>query len=193
MDNDIEDNSHLYLNDDVINKYMDLINERSPDTVYAFNTFFYLALSDKGYSHIRRWTKKIDIFSKKKIFIPIHIEEENHWCLVCIDFREKAIKYYDSLGGRNFKCLKLILKYLMYEHNDKKNKDFMPGGWALMNMKTCPKQLNDWDCGVFVCMFAEHLARDVPLNFSQKDMFKFRKQIESEINKKKLKNSMMET
>lgn len=190
MNCDFEDNSHLYLNDEVINKYMDLIIERSPDIVYAFNTFFYLALSDKGYPHVCRWTKKVDIFTKKKIFIPIHLEEENHWCLAYIDFEEKAIKYYDSLGGRNFKCLKLLLQYLIMEHDDKKGKEFLPGGWSLMNMKTCPKQLNDWDCGVFVCTFAEHLARGVPLDFSQKDMDKFRKQIVLEINKNKLKYAM---
>ncbi|XP_060843215.1 sentrin-specific protease 1-like [Rhopalosiphum padi] len=187
------DNSHLYLNDEVINKYMDLIAARSPNTVYTFNTFFYLALSDKGYSHVCRWTKKIDIFSKKKIFIPVHIEEDNHWCLVYVDFVQKFIKYYDSLRGRNFKCLKLILKYLMMEHVDKKGEEFHPSGWLLMNVKNCPQQLNYWDCGVFVCMFAEYLSRDATLNFSQKHMDRFRRQIEFEIKKKKLRKSVSET
>lgn len=185
MEDDIR--SDLYLNDEVINKYMDLITQRSPDTVYAFNTFFYLALSDKGYPHVCRWTKKIDIFSKRKLFIPVHIEDENHWCLVCVDFQKKSIGYYDSLGGRNFMCLKQILRYLMCEHVDKKGKEFQPGGWMLENKKNCPKQRNLWDCGVFVCMFAEYLSRDAPLNFSQKDMPRFRKQIKLEIKKKKLK------
>lgn len=166
---------------------MDLITERSPDTVYAFNTFFYLALSQKGYSHVCRWTKKVDIFSKKKIFIPVHLEEEEHWCLICVDFVEKSIKYYDSLGGRNFKCLKRILKYLILEHINKKGIEFSPGGWLLRNMTKCPQQENLWDCGVFVCMYAEYLSRDAPLRFSQKHMTKFRIQIASEIGRKKLK------
>jgi sentrin-specific protease 1 len=169
---------------------MDLITKRSPDTVYAFNTFFYLAFSEKGYEHVCRWTKKIDIFSKKKLFIPVHIEEDEHWCLVCVDFTEKSIKYYDSLGGRNFKCLKLILKYLIFEHQNKKNTDFVAGGWSLMNVSKCPKQHNVFDCGVFVCMFAEYLSRDAPLNFSQKHMTRFRKQIAWEIQRKKLKKSV---
>lgn len=183
---DFDDKSYLLLNDEVINKYMDLITERSPDTVYAFNTFFYLALSDKGYSHVSRWTKKIDIFAKEKLFIPVHIDEDNHWCLVLVDFPRKVIKYYDSLGGRNFKCLKLILKYLMCEHVNKKKTEFNPGGWCLLNVRKCPKQQNLWDCGVFVCKFAEYLARDAQLNFSQKDMVKFRKQIHCEIKNQKL-------
>lgn len=189
MDVDIENNSHLLLNDEVINKYMDLITARSPDTVYAFNTFFYLALSEKGYSHISRWTKKIDIFAKEKLFVPVHIEDENHWCLMCVNFNKKTIKYYDSLGGRNFTCLKLMLKYLMYEHLNKKKTEFYPGGWRLNNIRKCPQQNNVWDCGVFVCMFAEHLARNAPLNFTHEDMPNLRKQLYSEIKKKKLVHS----
>ncbi|XP_050533325.1 sentrin-specific protease 1-like [Daktulosphaira vitifoliae] len=176
----------LFLNDEIINQYMDLITQRSPETVYAFNTFFYSALSDKGYQHVSRWTKKVDIFSKEKLFIPVHIEEDNHWCLVYVDFLKKTIKYYDSLGGRNFMCLKLILKYLMMEHINKKNVDFRPGGWSLLNVKKCPKQNNLWDCGVFVCMYAEYLSRNQPLTFSQKDMGRCRKQIYFEIKNKKL-------
>lgn len=167
---------------------MDLIVERSPDTVYAFNTFFYLALTEKGYSHISRWTKKVDIFSKEKLLIPIHLEEDNHWCLVLVDFSQQAIKYYDSLGGRNFKCLKIILKYLILEYHHKKEEEFSANGWMLVNVNKCPKQENLWDCGVFVCMFAEYLARGAPLNFSQSDMHKFREQIAYEIEKKKLIN-----
>lgn len=166
---------------------MELIIKRSPETIYAFNTFFYLALSNYGHEKVCRWTKNVDIFSKKKIFIPIHLEEENHWCLACIDFEEKSIKYYDSLGGRNFKCLKLILQYLVFEHFHKKKKEFLPNGWSLKNMTTqCPQQSNLWDCGVFVCTFAEYLARDEHFNFSQKDMSKFRKKIKLEIKKKQL-------
>lgn len=169
---------------------MDLITERSPDTVYAFNTFFYLALTEKGYSHISRWTKKVDIFSKDKLFIPIHLEEDNHWCLIYVNFNDRSIKYYDSLGGRNFMCLKIILKYLILEFKDKKEDEFNANGWLLMNVSKCPKQDNLWDCGVFVCMFAEHLARGAPLNFSQSDMHKFREQIAYELQVKKLINSM---
>jgi len=183
--------SQLFYNDEVINDYMNLITERSPDTVYAFNTFFYKALSDYGYSHVCRWTKKIDLFSKQKLFIPIHIED--HWCLVYVCFPQKSIKYYDSMGGSNTNCLQLILKYLMLEHDDKKGEDYHPSGWLLMNVKNCPRQMNHWDCGVFVCMYAEYLSRDAPLNFSQQHMGKFRRQIALEIKRKKLKTSVPET
>lgn len=183
----MDEKVHLWLNDEIINKYMDLIIERSPNTIYAFNTFFYLSLSVNGYEKVCRWTKHVDIFSKKKLFIPIHMEEDNHWCLVCVNIEDKTIKYYDSLGGSNFKCLKVILRYLILEYVQKKEKDFPPGGWSLSNAKKCPQQKNLWDCGVFVCTFAEYLARDAQFDFSQKNMPEFRKQIKLDIKNKKLK------
>ena len=66
--------------------------------------------------------KNIDIFSMQKLFIPIHIEGQ--WCLVYVCFPQKSIKYYDSIGGRNLKCLELILLYLMLELDDKKGEEF---------------------------------------------------------------------
>ncbi|VVC31999.1 Hypothetical protein CINCED_3A007028 [Cinara cedri] len=119
------------------------------------------------------------------------MDEENHWSLVCVDFEKKSITYYDSLGNRNFVCLKQILQYLMFEHFDKKLVEFLPSGWTLTNMgRHCPQQSNLWDCGVFVCVFAEYLARDEKFDFSQKDMPRFRKQIKSEIINKKLRIDM---
>lgn len=169
---------------------MDLITKRSPATVYAFNTFLYTSFATHGYAKVCRWTKNVDIFAKEKLFFPIHIDEEEHWCLAYVDFPNKTISYYDSLGGRNFECLKKLLNYLLLEHLSKKKLDFDPTGWTLMNVKDCPKQLNCWDCGVFVCTYAEYLARDAPFNFSQKDMNHFRKKMKYEIKHNNLLNRM---
>ena len=45
----------------------------------------------------------------------------------------------------------------------------------------CPQQINDVDCGAFVCMFAVHAAHDMPLAFSQDDMPAVRRHIVSSI------------
>ena len=48
-----------WLNDQVINFYMNLLIERGKrenfPSVYAFNTYFFKALLSKGYGHVRRW------------------------------------------------------------------------------------------------------------------------------------------
>lgn len=67
----------------VINFYMNLLVERSQKpnlpTVNAFNTFFYPKLRKSGYCAVRRWTKKMDIFSKDILLVPVHLGV--HWCL----------------------------------------------------------------------------------------------------------------
>lgn len=178
--------TELFLNDEIINNYMELITNRSPDTVYTFNTFFFLALSTQGYNRVDRWTKHVDIFSKKKIIIPIHIIEEKHWVLVCVNFEKKIIEFYDSLGGDGYDLMKVIVSYLLSEGASKKNIHFCLDNWRLKNITDCPQQENYWDCGVFVCMFAEHLARDAPFNFTQDNMVELRNQISLEIKTKKL-------
>lgn len=62
---------------------MNLLVERSADpklpSVNTLNTFFYPKLCSSGYSAVRRWTKKMDIFSKDILLVPVHLGV--HWCL----------------------------------------------------------------------------------------------------------------
>lgn len=141
--------------------------------------FIFIIFSDQGYQSVRRWSRKKDIFACKKMLVPIHLG--NHWCLVCVNFVAKTIKYYDSLGGSNRRCIDVIMMYLREEHKNKKDKEFNQSGWQLLNATDCPKQENSYDCGVFTCINAEYLARDAKLDFTQKDMPKLRHRICYEI------------
>ncbi|KAE9531534.1 hypothetical protein AGLY_010740 [Aphis glycines] len=168
-----------WLNDEVINHYLSMIVDRDPINIHSFDTFFYTKLSEQGYQSVRRWSRKKDIFACKKMFSPIHLG--NHWCLVCVNFIEKTVKYYDSLGGGNSRCLNIIFDYLKQEHENKKNEKLDCSGWKIMNAEDCPKQENGYDCGVFTCVNAEYLSRDAKLDFVQDDMPKLRKRICYEI------------
>lgn len=70
---------------------------RNPDC-YAFNTFFYPKIKKEGHSSVKRWTKKVDIFSKRLLIIPVHLTM--HWCMCIVDLEKLRIEYYDSLNGR---------------------------------------------------------------------------------------------
>ncbi|SPO21001.1 uncharacterized protein UTRI_00478 [Ustilago trichophora] len=57
------------------------------DSIYVFNTFFCKILMDEptvesSYRKLRRWTSKVDLFSKKYIVVPIN--EAYHWYLAVI-------------------------------------------------------------------------------------------------------------
>lgn len=172
-----------WLNDEVINFYMNLLIERGKNdnypNVHAFNTFFYPKLMKTGFQSVRRWTKKFDIFSNDILLIPIHLGV--HWCLATVDFRDKSVRYYDSMLGDNNKCLEALLKYLEDEHQDKKQSSYDTSGWTLENVKDIPQQMNGSDCGMFACMFAEYLSRDAAITFDQQHMPYFRRKMVYEI------------
>ncbi|XP_023321487.1 sentrin-specific protease 1 [Eurytemora carolleeae] len=153
--------------------------------VYAFSTFFYSTYKDKGYSSIRRWTKKTDIFAQDIVFIPVHLGM--HWCLATIDLKKKEINYYDSMGGNNQQCLDLLFKYLKEEHQDKKKSELSTEGWKLTLVKGIPQQMNGSDCGMFACKFAEYLSRRARISFTQENMPYFRRRMVYEI----VKNNLM--
>ncbi|XP_063277044.1 LOW QUALITY PROTEIN: sentrin-specific protease 1 [Prinia subflava] len=183
-------NNLNWLNDEIINFYMNLLMERSKEkdlpAVHAFNTFFFTKLKTAGYQAVKRWTKKVDIFSVDLLLVPIHLGV--HWCLAVVDFRKKTITYYDSMGGINSEACRILLQYLKQESLDKKRKEFDTNGWALLSKKSqeIPQQMNGSDCGMFACRYAECISKDKPINFTQQHMPYFRKRMAWEILHRKL-------
>ncbi|KTG30231.1 hypothetical protein cypCar_00003327 [Cyprinus carpio] len=135
---DLQTLNHLnWLNDEVINFYMNLLVERSKQpnlpSAYTFNTFFFPKLRSSGYNAVRRWTKKVDIFSVDIILVPVHLGV--HWCLSVVDFRKKSITYFDSMGGNNDEACRILLKYLKQEREDKKGQNFDTSEWTLKSKR----------------------------------------------------------
>lgn len=180
-----------WLNDEVINFYMSLIVERARCStklpkVYSFNTFFYTKLRSSGHSSLKRWTRKVDIFSYDLLIVPVHVGQ-NHWCLALIDLKNKKVSYCDSLGGSPQGCHATLADYLRDESLDKKKKEFCLDGWEFYTAYDhIPQQKNGSDCGVFTCTYAEYLSREAQLDFEQKDMPYFRKKMIVEIMLKRL-------
>lgn len=174
-----------WLNDEVINFYMELLRQRSEDNddlpkVYAMNTFFIPKLLQMGHAGVRRWTRKVDIFSVDIIPAPVHVGGV-HWCMSIINMREKTIRYYDSMGHPNHPVLDALKKYLQDESLDKRKIPFDTSDWKLECVRECPQQRNGSDCGVFSCMFAEFATRDSPISFDQQHMQYFRRKMVLEI------------
>ncbi|XP_075055387.1 sentrin-specific protease 1 isoform X2 [Mixophyes fleayi] len=183
-------NSLNWLNDEIINFYMNLLMERSKrkglPKVHAFNTFFFPKLKSAGYQTVKRWTKKVDVFAVDILLVPVHLGV--HWCLTVVDFRKKSITYYDSMGGLNNEACRLLLQYLKQESHDKKGISFDANGWSLSSKKCqeIPQQMNGSDCGMFACKYADYITKDKPITFTQHHMPYFRKRMVWEIVHQKL-------
>ncbi|XP_061493407.1 sentrin-specific protease 5 [Rhineura floridana] len=167
-----------WLNDQIINMYGELIMDAVPDKVHFFNSFFHRQLVTKGYNGVKRWTKKVDLFKKTLLLIPIHLEV--HWSLITVNLPNRIISFYDSQGIHFKFCVENIRKYLLTEAREKNHPDFLQG-WQTAVTKCIPQQKNDSDCGVFVLQYCKCLALDQPFQFSQEDMPRVRKRIYKEL------------
>ncbi|KAG2379559.1 hypothetical protein C9374_006676 [Naegleria lovaniensis] len=178
-----------WLNDEVINFYLNMVKDRNdkyPEKypkIYVFNTFFYAKLTERhsyNYGNVRRWTRKIDLLEYDKIIIPIHLTV--HWTLAVINIRDERFEYYDSMDGvqTGMNVLQNLQKYLSDEVLDKKQVSFDTMSWRKYVPHT-PQQENGSDCGMFTCKFANFIAQDKPLTFSQKHMPYFRRRMVVEI------------
>ncbi|CAJ0908003.1 21010_t:CDS:2 [Entrophospora sp. SA101] len=86
----------------VINFYGKLVVERSTNndnlpSVFVYSTQFMTKYLNSGYQGVSKWTKKVDIFSKDLLFVPIH--NGAHWSLCLVDFQAFRIDYIDSMYG----------------------------------------------------------------------------------------------
>ncbi|KAL4080731.1 hypothetical protein J3A83DRAFT_4084820, partial [Scleroderma citrinum] len=82
-----------YLNDTLIEFGLKLwlndLREKDPalaDQIHVFSSFFYKKLNKKnpeeGYQSVRKWTSKVDLFSKKYIIVPIN----EKWVFELVDY-----------------------------------------------------------------------------------------------------------
>ncbi|KZV25607.1 hypothetical protein F511_33991 [Dorcoceras hygrometricum] len=182
-----------WLNDEVINVYLELLKERESRNprkflkCHFFNTFFYKKLiSGRGgysFQSVRRWTthKKLgySLLECDKIFVPIH--QEIHWCLAVINKKDEKFQYLDSLKGVDSQVLNVLARYYVDEVKEKSGKDLNVSSWKREFVKDLPKQENGFDCGVFMVKYADFYSRNIGLRFSQQHMPYFRQRIAKEI------------
>uniref|UniRef100_A0A1B0BYW3 Ubiquitin-like protease family profile domain-containing protein n=1 Tax=Glossina palpalis gambiensis TaxID=67801 RepID=A0A1B0BYW3_9MUSC len=182
-----------WLNDKIIDFYMKLLIERSErkspssnlPSVYAMGTFFVPRLMSSGYDGVKRWTNKVDIFSKDILLIPINLAQV-HWSIVIINLKERTIKYYDSMGYSNPQILATLEQYLKRESMDKRKQRFQSNRFVIESVLDGPQQVNGNDCGVVCCAVAEYITRNKNITFSGKDMKHFRKKMILEIIQREL-------
>ncbi|GMH20049.1 hypothetical protein Nepgr_021890 [Nepenthes gracilis] len=185
--------SGAWLNDEVINLYLELLKERERREpkiflkCHFFNTFFYKKLtggrSGYDYKSVRRWTtqKKLGygLIECDKIFVPIH--HEVHWCLAVINKKDEKFQYLDSLKGRDTRVLKVLANYYIDEVKDKNAQDIDVSSWEHEYVEDLPVQENGSDCGMFMIKYADFYSRGLGLQFSQENMPYFRLRTAKEI------------
>ncbi|KAE8660151.1 Ubiquitin-like-specific protease ESD4 [Hibiscus syriacus] len=182
-----------WLNDEVINLYLELLKERENREpkkflkCHFFNTFFYKKLvnPDNGYNYkaVKRWTSQRKLgyclLDCDKIFVPIH--KDIHWCLAVINKKDQKFQYLDSLKGKDPYVLRALAKYFVEEVKDKSGENIDISSWEQEYVEDLPAQENGFDCGMFMLKYIDFYSRGLRLCFDQEHMPYFRLRTAKEI------------
>jgi sentrin-specific protease 1 len=174
---------NTWLNDEVVNFYMAMLQERDARLCSAsngtrlpshyFNSFFMTKLLENGqynYGQVKRWSKKFDVFALDRVFIPINLNN-THWVMAVVYVQKKEIHYYDSMSGSGKRHLDAMLKWLVDEAREKKGHQLVISQWKLIDREqNVPQQDNGYDGGVFSVMCADYVSDNLPLSYVQEDM-----------------------
>ena len=90
-----------------------------------------------------------------------------------------SVHYFDSLAGsRHLSAAPGMMKRYMEEQHRKIGEETE---YTISVREDAPLQYNGVDCGVFVCQYAERMARGSRMDFSQKDMGETRERMIEEL------------
>ena len=162
-----------YLNDRIINEYFRLIKERneadlSLPKIYACCSQLYTGIVWRGQEATLDVYKRGDLRTNELIFIPIHNDQLFHWSLIVVETSTRVLYYFDSIPReRIYSPAPRIIKKYMERYYDIRGEKI---SFKIKRRVDAPCQENGYDCGVFICQYAEKIARRSPLNFSQKDL-----------------------
>ena len=178
-----------WLNDEVVNSYLDVIcahgnQDKRPEQTpkyHAFSSYFMKNLETGGPSKVSRWAKRAKIGGKKlldlqKIFVPIN--SGAHWTLLVVAPQTKSVTYYNSMSGGGMKWKQPIFAWLRSELG----KDFEANDWMFEARADSPQQTNMSDCGVFTITTAKQimLGQDV-MDYGPSDIPLQRKRVIAEL------------
>ena len=183
------------LKDEFINFFFHMIQERSRTIARSESlprircVLTYLTLADSTAKSFNRFiTKFDDVFDVDLVMVPYNIGQY-HWALVVVNFKLARFEYYDSLGSSPDQAQKRIqiVKRMFDLEAALKQKPFnFSNPNYIPSLQEIPEQRNGYDCGAFICTYADCLAQDLKLDFTQDNIPNFRLKMVRDIREGKL-------
>ncbi|XP_022962129.1 probable ubiquitin-like-specific protease 2B isoform X3 [Cucurbita moschata] len=164
-----------FVNDTIIDFYIQYlksqIDPQDKHRFHFFNSFFFRKLADldkdpssasdgrAAFLRVRKWTRKVDLFEKDYIFIPINFNL--HWSLMVIchlgevarysdedltkSMKVPCILHMDSIKGSHAGLKNLIQSYLLEEWKERNKETPEDISTKFKNLRFLPLELNvDW-------------------------------------------------
>ena len=101
-----------WLNDNVINAFMDIISGEffSSSTVHAFSSYLYTVLRNERWrSSVLRASFSVDIKAFEILLFPIH--NENHWQLIAVFPKSCLLLFFDSMLRVSLTAMGFVLGF----------------------------------------------------------------------------------
>ncbi|XP_071171627.1 uncharacterized protein [Mytilus edulis] len=160
-----------WLNDQVINAYLAIIQRDHRDLVLCLDTFFLIE-------------KKHDLKSIKSIntvdMVLIPVPSNNHWSLLVVQSKNQTVFVLDSSGVINMKAVEFIRSLYKKEFS-------IDLSYTKKLKHKISLQENGYDCGVFVLLYSEALAGGQTLCFTKNEIATARQRIRQRIMKAVIK------
>ncbi|KAL0694547.1 hypothetical protein Bca4012_061727 [Brassica carinata] len=189
-----------FVNDTIIDFYINYLKNQiqaeERHRLHFFNSFFFRKLADldkdpssiadgkAAFLRVRKWTRKVDMFGKDYIFVPVNFNL--HWSLIIIchpgevanctglDFDDSTkvpcILHMDSIKGSHAGLKNLVQSYLCEEWKERHKGTSDDISSRFMNLRfvslELPQQENSYDCGLFLLHYLELFLAEAPQNFS---------------------------
>jgi hypothetical protein len=160
-----------WLNDEIVNGFISAIVERKNEQhkikrgqtpKYAsYATAWYTNFKKTGIKGIETWSRRKQIKGEKLlgcdiIFFPVNTGA--HWMLLIIEPKKRTISFLDSLRqiSAKKKFFGIAREWLKMELKEK----YQEQEWKESEMNESEPQLNEDDCGVYVCFNALIAAKN---------------------------------
>ncbi|WZZ11376.1 hypothetical protein YC2023_097297 [Brassica napus] len=189
-----------FVNDTIIDFYINYLKNQiqaeERQRFHFFNSFFFRKLADldkdpssiadgkAAFLRVRKWTRKVDMFRKDYIFVPVNFSL--HWSLIIIchpgevangtdlDLEDSpkvpCILHMDSIKGSHAGLKNLVQSYLCEEWKERHKETSDDISSRFMNLRfvslELPQQENSFDCGLFLLHYLELFLAEAPQNFS---------------------------
>ncbi|XP_068497180.1 probable ubiquitin-like-specific protease 2A isoform X2 [Phaseolus vulgaris] len=196
-----------FINDTIIDFYIKYLKNKLPtdeqDHFHFFNSFFFRKLADldkdpssacdgrAAFQRVRKWTRKVNLFEKDYILIPINYSL--HWSLIVIchpgevtccqdeEINESSkvpcILHMDSLKGSHKGLKNVFQSYLCEEWKERHSNVVDDVSSKFLQMRfislELPQQENLYDCGLFLLHYVERFLEEAPGNFNPFMITKF--------------------
>ncbi|KAF9513957.1 hypothetical protein BS47DRAFT_1392852 [Hydnum rufescens UP504] len=101
--------TNSWLNDEIINSYVHILQNASPPTVYIHDTYFFLKLLSPSLSPWHSYPPAYKnvihrpfFVNMERIIFPVHVHN-NHWVVNCVDFKTRTVTFFDSMHSERTK------------------------------------------------------------------------------------------